>query len=141
MTEPKGRSIRKILLFAVLLIAAAAAIRFFFFRRDFLYAGTLEATKVDLSARLSTAIAAVRVQEGEHVVENQELVVLSCEDLKVAAELANTNFQQTLRLYRSEGASQEAIDVARNRKEKHEDRLNWCLIRSPIPGTVLNRYL
>ncbi|HZR46129.1 MAG TPA: efflux RND transporter periplasmic adaptor subunit [Candidatus Manganitrophaceae bacterium] len=139
MTEQR-RPIRKILFLAAVLIAAAGAVKFFFSGRSFPYAGTLEATKVDLSARVSSAIGAVRVQEGDHVVENQELVVLLCEDLKVAADLANQNYQRTLRLFRSEAVSQEALDLARNRKEDLDVRLGWCLIRSPIQGTVLNRY-
>lgn len=130
----------RLLLLAAILIAAAVAARVFFPRRDFPYAGTLEATKVDLSARVSSAIGAVRVQEGDRVVENQELVVLLCEDLKVAADLADQNYRRTLRLFRSEAVSQEALDLARNRKEDLDVRLGWCLIRSPIQGTVLSRY-
>ena len=139
MTEKK-RPIRKILIVLIVLTAAAVAVKFFLFRGEFLYAGTLEATKVDLSARVSSAISAVKVQEGAHVTENQELVVLSCEDIKITAGLANEDFQRIVRLFREGSASQAMLDQVKNRKEDADVRLSWCSVRSPIQGTVLNRY-
>lgn len=125
---------------AVLVIGGAIALKVFVFQKPFLYAGTLEATKVDLSARISSAIAVVRVQEGEHVAAKQELVVLACEDVKVASKLANINFQRTERLHEAGQTPQEGMDLVRNRKEEADVRLDWCVIRSPIAGSVLNRY-
>lgn len=124
----------------VFVIVAAIAGKFLFFRNDFLYAGTLEATKVDLSARVSSAIGTVKVQEGDRVTENQELVALSCEDVKVDAKLANENYRRTLRLFRAGTASQETMDLVGNKKEDMDVRLGWCSVRSPIRGTVLSRY-
>jgi HlyD family secretion protein len=133
---------RKIVLAALIfiIIIAAAAGKILFFRNHFLYAGTLEATKVDLSARISSVIGTEKVQEGDPVAENQELVLLSCEDVKVDSKLANLNYQRTFRLFQTSSVSQEAMDLARNRKEEIDVRLNWCAIRSPIRGTVLSRY-
>ncbi len=139
MTDKK-RMLKIILIAAAVAIATAIAAKLLFFRSVFLYAGTLEATKVDLSARISSAIAAVRVQEGDHVAENQELVALSCEDIKVASELANSNFRRTIGLYRTGTASQETMDQVRNKKDDTDVRLGWCSIKSPISGTVLSRY-
>ncbi len=124
---------------AVVIIAAIAA-KFLFFRKEFLYAGTLESTKVDLSAQISSAIGKVNVQEGAHVAENQELVVLTCEDVKVASQLANDNFRRTVGLYRAGTASQETMDQIKYKKEDADVRLGWCSIKSPISGTVLSRY-
>lgn len=125
---------------AAFVVAAAIALKAGVFRRPFLYAGTLEATKVDLSARIASAISAMRVREGEDVSLNQELVILACEDVKVAARLANLNFQRTERLFTEGHAPQEAMDLVRNRKDDADIRLGWCVVRSPISGTVLNRY-
>ncbi len=130
----------KIILIAVIAIGAAIALKLFFFRGEFLYAGTLDATKVDLSARLSSAIKTVTVQEGDHVTDNQELVVLTCEDVKVASELANENYHRTLGLYHAETASKDTMDQIKNKKDDADVRLSWCSVRSPISGTVLNRY-
>jgi HlyD family secretion protein len=129
-----------ILIGAAAVIAAGFGVNFLLFRGEFLYAGTLEATKVDLSARVSSAIGEVKVQEGDHVTENQELVSLSCEDIKVASELANDNYRRTLGLFRAGTSSQETMDQVKNRKEDADVRLGWCSIRSPISGPVLSRY-
>ncbi len=125
---------------AVVAIAAGFGVKFLFFNHPFLYAGTLEATKVDLSARISSAISSVNVREGDRVAKDQELVTLACEDVKVASELANVNYQRTLRLYRSGTAPQETMDQVKNRKEDADVRLGWCSVTSPIQGTVLSRY-
>ncbi len=131
---------RIILIAASIALVAAVVAKFVVFRGEFLYAGTLEATKVDLSSRISSAISAVKVQEGDHVADRQELVNLACEDIKVAAELANDNYRRTLGLFRTGTASQETMDQVQNRKEDADVRLSWCSIKSPITGTVLNRY-
>jgi len=129
-----------IILITATAVAAAIAVRLLFFRGDFLYAGTLEATKVDLSARIASAISAVKVQEGDHVLNDQELVVLACEDVKVASVLANENYHRTVGLYHAQTASQDTMDQVKNRKDDADVRLSWCSIHSPISGTVLNRY-
>jgi len=128
------------LIVTVAAVAAAIAAKLVFFRGEFLYAGTLEATKVDLSARISSAIDTVRVQEGDHVLQNQGLVTLKCEDIKVASQLANANFRRTVGLLQAGTASQETMDDMNNRKEDADVRLDWCSVRSPISGTVLSRY-
>lgn len=126
----------------VLLLGASGAgiAKFFLYPSDFLYAGTLEATKVDLSAQVPSTIELVHVREGDHTKEKQDLVRLACEDIKVASALANENYDRNLRLFRSGSASQEILDQMKNRKDDADVRLNWCLIRSPIQGTVLSRY-
>ena len=125
---------------AAVIIVTAIAAKLLFFRGEFLYAGTLEATKVDLSARISSAISVVRVQEGDRVAEDQEVVALSCEDIRVASELANDNYRRTVGLFRAGTSSQEIMDQVKNRKEDADVRLSWCTVESPISGVVLSRY-
>jgi HlyD family secretion protein len=139
MTDKK-RPPKIILIGVAAAIVIAIAVKLLFFRGEFLYAGTLEATKVDLSARIYSAISQVRVQEGDHVTESQELVALACEDVKVASELANTNFHRTLSLFRAGTASQDTMDQVKNKKEDADVRLAWCSVESPISGVVLSRY-
>ncbi len=139
MIDKKKRS-RIIVVGVAAAAAAVIAVKLLLFRGEFLYAGTLEATKVDLSARISSAISSVSVQEGDRVEDNQELVSLACEDVKVASELANVNYRRTLGLFRADTASQETMDDVRNKKEDADVRLGWCSIKSPISGTVLSRY-
>ncbi|HYA85788.1 MAG TPA: efflux RND transporter periplasmic adaptor subunit [Nitrospirota bacterium] len=130
----------KIIFIVAIAIVAAIAVRLLFFRGEFLYAGTLEATKVDLSARIASAISAVNVQEGDHVRSDQVLVVLDCEDVKVASVLANENYRRTVGLFQAQTASQDTMDQVKNRKDDADVRLSWCTVHSPISGTVLSRY-
>jgi HlyD family secretion protein len=120
--------------------ALVVAVKLMFFPGTFRYSGTLEATKVDLSARLSSNIAAVKPQEGDRVKTGEEVVSLDCDDTKVAADLANINYARTQRLLKSGTATQETMDTMRNRKEDSDVRVGWCSIGSPIDGTVLSRY-
>lgn len=125
---------------AVLIPLLILGVDAFFFNTNFLYAGTLEATLVDLSAQLESSIDTVSVYEGDHVKTDQELIVLSCENYKSDANLANSNYQRNLRLFQKGAISQETLDQFTNEKADADIRLDWCSIRSPIEGTVLNRY-
>lgn len=132
---------KKVLIPAVVAVAlGAAAAAFFILEQPFRYAGTLEATKVDLSARLAAAVEQVRVQEGDRVKSGETLVTLGCEDYKIAARLARENYERSLKLARIGSVSAEAMDQIRNQKDDADIRLAWCSIASPIEGKVLSRY-
>jgi HlyD family secretion protein len=128
------------LIILALLILLAVALKLLVFTPSFRYAGTLEATKVDLSAQIASSIQAIAVREGDHVAEGQPLVTLACEDIRVASRLANENYDRTLRLFKAGSASKESLDQMKSRKDDADVRLDWCDIKSPISGTVLNRY-
>ena len=130
----------RLIILIVVLAAAAVAIKMIFFKSTFLYAGTLEATKVDLSAQLASPIARVTVQEGERLTTGQEAVALVCDDTKVAADLARINYDRGLRLYKAGSMSQDSWDQVKNRKEDSDVRMSWCSLHSPIDGIALNRY-
>ena len=139
MTEKKKPPTR-IILIAIAIICVAVAVKFIFFKGEFLYAGTLEATKVDLSAKIPSTIGTMNVQEGDHVVENQDLVDLTCEDFKIDSNLLNENYNRNLRLFKAGSTAKEVLDESKNKKDESDVRVNWCVVRSPIHGTVLSRY-
>jgi HlyD family secretion protein len=133
----------RLLITVVFLVVGAVAATFWIFEDRFLsfrYAGTLEATKVDLSARLPSAIDQVRVQEGDRVKEGETLVTFTCEDFKIAARLAHENYDRYLELSKSGFVTLETMDQLRNRKDDADTRLEWCSIVSPVNGKVLSRY-
>ncbi len=136
----KSPANKVILLLVLVLVGGAGFAAYLLFERPFRYAGTLEATKVDLSARLAAAIDEVRVREGDRVKQGDTLVVLGCEDYKIAARLARENYARDVQLAKIGSVSQEKLDQARNQKEDAETRLRWCTITSPIDGKVLSRY-
>ena len=111
-----------------------------FFKNKFNYAGTVEVTKVDIPARVQSVIATLSVKEGDVVKKGQQVVVLSCEDLKIAYDLAQSNYHRNRALYNSGNISAEAYDQVRSRKEDLELRNRWCEVVSPLNGVVLTKY-
>ena len=124
----------------VVLVALAGATAWFLLQKPFRYAGTLEATNVDLSARLPANIDEMRVREGDRIKKNDVLAVLSCEEYKIAARLARETWVRDRKLNRIGSVSQERLDAVRSKMEDAQTRLEWCTITSPIDGKVLSRY-
>lgn len=120
-------------------LAAAAAVYGLFGRREFLYAGTVEATEVTLSARLPSIIESVDAREGDQVKAGQRLARLACEDVKLAADIAGRDFARAERLYKEGSMSLETFERLRNRRDESQVQLGWCEVSSPVDGTVLAR--
>lgn len=125
---------------AILLVVTAFFVKTFILDNNFYYAGTLEATKVDLAARLPAAINEITVYEGDHVKEGQVLITLVCEDYKIAAKLDQENYNRNKQLLENNVISQSDFDVYRTQMEDANTKVNWCTIVSPINGVVLSRY-
>jgi HlyD family secretion protein len=138
--SPAKGSKAKYVVMVVILAALAYGAKVIFFPPPFRYAGTLEATKIDLSARLSSTIQTVAVQEGDHTQQDQELIHFLCDDTKVTSDLANINYNRNQKLFNAGTVSSENMDQVKNRKEDADVKMSWCSIRSPIAGTVLSRY-
>lgn len=123
---------------AVLLVLAAAAgslLR----KGEFLYAGTVEATEIDISSRLSSTIASFDVKEGRPVKAGQVMVRLSCEDVKLAADIAERDFKRAQKL-RDGAMTEEAYDRLRYKRDDAQLRLDWCAVKAPLDATVLAVY-
>ncbi|EKE01763.1 MAG: hypothetical protein ACD_21C00058G0009 [uncultured bacterium] len=134
---------KKFLSFGVLLAALlgiAFLINFFFFNKPFLYAGTLEVTKVDISARLPAAISEVRFYEGDRVKQGQTLITFACEDFRIEAALAKEDYERNKMLLKGKFISPSTLDQYRTRMEDTATKVDWCTAISPLNGTVLSRY-
>jgi len=107
---------------------------------EFLYAGTIEATEVDISARVSSVIAELAVKESDTVRKGAPLVRLACEDIRLAAGLAETSYQRARKLYESGSMPQAEYDRIRYQREDASVRESWCSITSPLSGVVLDIY-
>ncbi len=128
----------------ILLLAAAAAVTVAsswdnLFHQDFRYAGTVEATDVNVPARVSSIISTVTVQEGDLVRDGQEIIDLGCEDYKLDAAIAQHDFERSQRLYKVGSAPFEVYDRALTRRDLTALNVSWCKIYSPINGIVLAR--
>ncbi len=134
---------KKIIRLILILILGGSgyfAMRHFRKTDKFLYAGTLEYTKIDLSARLSSNIESIPAQEGDQVKKDDPLVTLSCEDVKIVRDLAHRNFKRYSNLAKSGSATPETLDLMRSHKDEADLKLNWCTIPAPISGKILSRY-
>jgi len=109
-------------------------------KKDFLYAGTIEATEVDLSSRLSSVIKKFAVAEGEEVRPGQLLAELDCDDLKLSADIAEKDFKRAGELYNSGSVSRENYDRLKYKRDDTALRLSWCSVKSPVNGKLLYKY-
>jgi HlyD family secretion protein len=134
MKPPK----RMVLVVIVAVILALLAWRLFR-RGEFLYAGTIEATEVDISPRLTSVIASFDAKEGQAVRAGDPMVRLACEDVKLAADLAERDFRRAQRL-RDGTLTEEAYERIKNKRDDAALRLDWCAIKAPLDATVLSTY-
>lgn len=131
----------KIIIPLVIVIAAVALVaRHLLDRGPFRYAGTVEATKVDVPSRVSSVIKTLYVHEGDTVHDGQLLLTLSCEDLKIDADQARRDFDRSARLVRQGFVSPQAYDQAKSHYEDTHLKVSWCAVKAPLTGTVLTRY-
>ncbi len=104
---------KRLLLIPVVLVLAALIVWRLTKSRDFAYAGTIEATEVDIPARLATVITAYNVKEGDPVAAGQTLVELSDDEIKLGLDLADGDYQRAQRLYKSGSMPKEAFEHLR----------------------------
>jgi HlyD family secretion protein len=109
-------------------------------RPEFLYAGTVEATEVDISPRLAAPLLEILPQEGDPVLRGAVIVRLDGADLKLAADQAERDFKRGIALNKNGSLPNEALERLRFRRDDAVLRLAWCDLESPLDGTVLRRY-
>ncbi|HNW45488.1 MAG TPA: efflux RND transporter periplasmic adaptor subunit [Elusimicrobiales bacterium] len=126
----------------VILLAAVALGIFYKVRAggDFRYSGTIEATEVDLSARIQGVISSYGAREGEPVKKGQAVAALDCADLRLAAGLAQEDFARAAELYKGGSMSRENYDRARYKRDDSALKVDWCSIKSPVNGRLLYAY-
>lgn len=125
----------------VILIVLSAIMYFTILKKSgFMYAGTVEATEVDLSSRLTGVIGSVNAQEGDKVSSGQVLVKLSIEDIEVAAAAAERDYKRAVELLDAGSMNQEAFDRVKFKRDDTAVKLGWGTVKSPIDGTVITRF-
>lgn len=110
------------------------------FKSPFVYTGTIEATKVDVSSRVTSVISEIGVEQGDHIKKDQILLKMSCEDIALEVSLANDNYKRNLRLFHEGSQAKEGFDQSKNKYDDAALRLSWCNVASPLSGSVLTKY-
>lgn len=129
-----------IIIVLVILILVGFFIKRTFFPSEFFYAGTIEVTKVDIPARVTSVISTRLVNEGDKVQQGQVLMELACEDYKLAANIATENYNRALRLYRQGSEAKVTFDQVLNKKQEIDLKIAWCKVTAPMNGSIFNKY-
>lgn len=124
----------------VIILLAAASAWLWWPEKTFYCTGTIEATEVTLSARVTSTLAALAVQEGDEVHTDQVLVTLSGEDLKLKAARSQREFERGQKLYRSGSLPASDLDNLRFQRDHSALLVDWCTVVAPGNGVVLHTY-
>jgi len=131
---------KKIIVPLIIVLVTGVITARFLFKNKFRYAGTIEATKVDIPTRVSSVVSTLNAKEGDKVQGGQTLLTLSCEDYILDAQLANDNHNRAEQLFKDGSMSKQDYDVVKNRKDDADLKVSWCDVKSPLTGTVLTKY-
>jgi HlyD family secretion protein len=135
----KRTSKKPFLIIAAVVVLVVVAI-IFFNRKPFLYSGQIEATEIDVPARVASVIASMDAEEGSDIEAGKTVATLACEDVKLDAELAESNYERAIKLFQSDSMPKENFDRIKNTRNEAVLRRSWCNITAPVSGTVLDRY-
>jgi HlyD family secretion protein len=105
-----------------------------------IYVGTIEATKVDISPRVSSVIEKIFVDEGAKVEKDSALFSLACEDIRLKKETLDSDYERAKKLFASGTIPKEGYEHIKSEYDDVSLKLSWCDVRSPLSATVLNRY-
>src|SRR5208282_6125734 len=100
------------------------------------FAGTVEATEVDVPAQVSSTIATLAVDEGQAVTQGQLLVSLDGQDYKLSQAQADDDYNRGLNLFQAGSMPKETFNHLQSQKQLADLRVQWCSITSPLNGTV-----
>ena len=123
-----------------LVIIAAVGVRKLMIEKPFLYAATLETTKVYVASKVTSDIVSLPVYEGDEVKAGQEIAELSCDTYKVLARQIDNDFERAAALVKKGHVSQADYDVAERNKRDNDLKLEWCHIKAPLNGIVITKY-
>lgn len=139
-TKKKSRRLAYIVIaVAVVCIVVVVFVRMVS-RGPFMYAGTLETTKVVLAARVASDISDIYVAEGDTVSRGQSLMELSCDTYKIMATQIDNDFARATELAARGHVSQAELDVLTRNKQDNDLKLQWCQISTPIDGIITTKF-
>jgi HlyD family secretion protein len=131
---------KRIPIVIVLLLVAGGLIWWFLRPQAFRYAGTVEATEVDVSPGVAAQITAYEVREGDAVQAGQVLVKLDGPDLRLNARLAEADYQRGAQLLRDGSITPAVFDRLKTQRDLTAQQVSWLTITAPCAGVILNKY-
>jgi HlyD family secretion protein len=135
------KSFNKKFLIPIPVIIIALVVYFNFIKKhDFLYAGTIEATKIDISSRISSVISSFPAREGNKIKKGDILVQMACEDIKQNFDLSKSDYDRGHRLFKTGSLSEENLDHLKSKNDDSSLKLDWCTVKAAKDASVLNTY-
>lgn len=107
---------------------------------NFMYAGTLETTKVVISSKVGTDIISLPFHEGDHVKKGDDIIALNDDIYQIASKQINNEYGRYLRLKKNGHVTQENFDRIERNKKDNDLKIMWCHIKSPIDGIIITKF-
>jgi HlyD family secretion protein len=140
MNTQKKNFNKKYLIVIPLLIVAIVVYMVFIKKSEFFYVGTIEATKIDISSRITSVISSFPAKEGHKVKKGDLLVKMACEDITLNFETAKNDFERAERLFKLGSMSKENFDHLKAKNEDSSLKMDWCTITALKDTSILNTY-
>lgn len=139
--EPKkSKKSRLLFIVPMALLVIAAAVYLHIQNNKFFYAGTVEATEVDVASQVASNVASLQADEGQAVTLGQPLLTLEGTDYKLAQSLANDDYNRGLKLYQSGSMPKETFNHLKSQKELSDLHVQWCAVTAPLNAIILTKY-
>ncbi|MDR2598344.1 MAG: HlyD family efflux transporter periplasmic adaptor subunit [Holosporales bacterium] len=108
--------------------------------QTFMYAGTLDTTKVTISSKVAADIVDCPVEEGGPVKKGDLVARLNDESFRIASRQIDAEFQRCLGLSRGKVMPQSEFDKIRRAKEENDLNIRNCEVKAPIDGIIVTKY-
>ena len=108
--------------------------------RPFVYAGTLETSKVVVSARVASDISAFYVAEGDMVRSGAPVLSMACDAYKITAAQIDGDYDRAVSLMERGHISRAEYDVLTRNKRDNDLKLSWCDVVAPIDGMIITKF-
>ena len=128
----------KLLIIPVIVILGGIIFYKYWINQNFYYVATVEATKVDLSARLTSTISSIEVKEGMEIKAQQKLIQLTCDDTLLAYDQIERDYLRGENLFKQGVLAKENYEHLRHKFNEAKMKWDWCSVISPIDGYVLH---
>lgn len=138
--KKKSRRLAYIVGAVAVVCAIGVILKHFVGRGPFMYAGTLETTKVIITSRVASDISNVYVTEGDSVVSGQVMMDFSCDTYKILATQIDNDYDRAQALFQRGHISQAEFDVLTRNKQDNDLKLGWCRVAAPMDGIVITRF-
>lgn len=140
MNAKQKKMIRTCGIVAAVIVASFLVVKYVIAHKPYSYAGTLETTKVIISARVSSDISEFNVAEGDTVSSGQTLLTMTCDAYKILAQQIDNDYARADALVAKGHMSQAEYDVVARNKRDNDLKLSWCNVTSPIDGMVITKF-